>query len=161
MVGIRAGLRILGVLAACCGPAAAQVPGDGAGMSGVYSGSYMCQDGEHGFYLDISALARRDDVLAVSGRLGIFPVLGGAAGPLADIAGSFLVHGTIDGQGAIWLEIGDWLVQPPGYGAANLEGRLSKRRDGLWQIHGRPVLPGNEAFCSDLIATQFMPAEDG
>ncbi len=34
-------------------PALAQFPGDGAGVKGVYGGSYVCTDGEHGFYLDI------------------------------------------------------------------------------------------------------------
>lgn len=148
----------LGLLASLAAPSFGQGPANGAGLDGIYAGSYLCQDGEHGFYLDIAALAPNDQGgFSASGVLGFFPVLGGTDGPLAEVAGSFTVSGTIEGDGRITLAAGEWLVEPAGYGAAELEGRLTARADGLWEIAGRPVIPGNADYCSGLVATQFLP----
>lgn len=137
--------------------ASGQVPHDGTILTGLYAGSYLCQDGEHGLYLDIAALTATEGGFSVSGVLGFFPVIGGADGQLAHVAGSFTVSGMLSKDGVIALEADEWLVEPQGYGAAALEGVLSERPDGLWQIEGKPVLPGAPEFCTDLIATQFLP----
>lgn len=138
--------------------AAAQLPADSAELLGPYAGSYVCQDGEHGFYLDLEEVIQNGDgTLGASGTLGMFPVLAGLSGSSGSVAGSFSVSGTISADGVIALAPGDWLVQPEGYGAAHLEGTLSQRGDGAWQIAGKPVIPGNPDACSDLIATRFLP----
>lgn len=148
------------LFAAACTPTPAQSPL--ANPEGVYGGSYRCADGEHGFFLEITETGPDGaDGLEVSGVLGFFPVLGGADGALAEVLGSFMVSGSLDGEGRILLLPGDWLIQPSGYRAANLEGRLAPRADGALEILGRPVIPGNEAFCFDLIATRFLPPPAG
>lgn len=135
-------------------PAPAPLPA----MAGVYGGSYVCTDGEHGFYLDIKSLeAMRGGGFDVSGVLGFFPTIGGKDGGTAQVAGSFEVSGTIFGNGKIHLEPGAWLKLPSGYGAAALDGMLIHRDDGLWSIKGKPVVPGNPDLCSDLVASKFLP----
>jgi len=140
------------------GLALAQIPADGMGLSGLYGGSYLCQDGEHGVLLDI-ALHERPNAngLRIAGALGFFPVLGGAGGEFASVAGSFTIEGLLTEDGRIVFQARDWLVQPDGYGAANFNGHLAQRDDGLWQITGTPVAGGNADSCSDLIATKTMP----
>lgn len=139
-------------------PALAQLPADGAGVKGVYGGSYVCTDGEHGFYLDITTLTPKDGGgFDASGVLGLFPTLAGAGGPVGGVAGSFKVSGTIGADGAVAMAAGDWLKQPAGYGAANLEGKLKARPSGGYSLIGKPVVPGNPEACSNLIATQFLP----
>jgi len=128
------------------------------GWAGTYAGSYVCVDGEHGFYLDVSQTTKANaERFEASGTLGFFPVIGGRGGSAATVAGSFAVTGTVNADGTWRLEPGEWLVEPARYGAAIMTGRFSQRADGLWQIEGKPLVPGNEANCSDLIATQFLP----
>ena len=128
-----------------------------ADFSGIYAGSYTCQDGEHGFYLDLSIDGMDDENYQVSGVLGLYPTLAGADGSSGAVAGSFLVSGTVGMEDmAIALEPGDWIVQPEGYGAAHLEGTVGMTDAGAWQINGKPVVPGLDGFCDALIATQFL-----
>lgn len=125
--------------------------------AGVYGGSYTCTDGEHGFYLDLTSIRpKAGGGFDADGTLGLFPTLAGQNGPVGKVAGSFAVAGTITGDGVISLAPGDWLVKPPGYGAARLEGRITAVASGH-AITGKPVVPGNESACSNLIATQFLP----
>jgi len=135
-------------------PAQAQ---EAPGWLGTYGGSYLCQDGEHGFYLNIEEATATATGHDVSGVLGFFPTLAGQGGSSSGVSGSFQVSGTIASDGAIMLTAGEWLVRAENYGAANLEGNVSSRGAGLWQIIGAPVIPGNPDACSGLIATQFLP----
>lgn len=139
-------------------PALAQLPADGAGVKGIYGGSYVCTDGEHGFYLDIDTLAPKSGGgFDASGVLGLFPTLAGIEGPVGGVAGSFKVAGTIAADGTVAMTAGDWLKKPASYGAANLEGTLKARPGGGFSLIGKPVVPGNADACSNLIATQFLP----
>jgi len=136
----------------------AQLPADGAGVKGIYGGSYVCTDGEHGFYLSIDALTPKSGgSFEASGVIGLFPTLAGASGPVGGVAGSLKVSGTIAADGTIAMTSGDWLKQPAGYGSADLEGKLKLRPDGGYSLIGKPVVRGNPEACSNLIATQFLP----
>lgn len=139
-----------------------------AGPSGVYGGSYVCQDGEHGIYLEISAtdsIIDPDDngvqqVVGwnLTGVLGFFPTVSGKDGPSGMVTGAFEVEGSWSTKDmGIYLMPGKWLKQPDNYGAAELVGTLAEIAPGQWQIVGKPVVPGMPDFCSDLIATQFVP----
>lgn len=148
----------MAMLAALAGPAMADIPADGAGLSGLYGGSYQCEDGEHGVMLDLSFEERpAASGLRVTGTLGFFPVLAGGAGEFAQVAGSFTILGLLSEDGRITFRHQAWLVEPQGYGAANFNGRLTRRDDGLWQIAGTPLAGANSDFCSDMIATRFLP----
>lgn len=155
--------RVLAAMAALAfffqsGSVTAQSAGDPPGWIGTYSGSYLCHDGEHGFYLDITAVVPlKGETFAVSAVLGLYPVVAGRSGRSEAASGSFEVSGLLSADQTFRLEPGAWLVQPEGYGAATMVGEIGQREDGLWQITGRPLIPGNEEFCSDLIATQFLP----
>jgi hypothetical protein len=148
-----------GLVSACsmmpgASPAA---PAAGHPWAGVYGGSYTCTDGEHGFYLDLASVTPKDGGgFNASGILGLFPTLSGQGGPVGKAAGSFNVSGTITADGTISLSQGPWLVQPPGYGAANLEGRITQVASGH-AITGKPVVLSNPGACSNLVATQFLP----
>lgn len=138
-------------------PAAAPAQTADHPWAGVYAGSYTCTDGEHGFYLDLSSVTPKDGGgFNAAGVIGVFPVLAGLNSPVGKVAGSFNVSGTIGADGTISLAQGDWLVQPPGYGAANLEGKITTVAYGH-AITGRPVVAGNPNACSDLVASQFLP----
>ncbi len=140
-------------------PVAAQDDEDGDHI-GSFGGSYMCQDGEHGIHLDLWAESYDGDEAEVSGVLGIFPTLSGKDGPSGMVAGSFVVSGTINrSDSSISLEPVEWIQQPGNYGAANLEGTVAITDDGFLQITGKPVVEDAPGFCSDLIATQFIPVE--
>lgn len=148
------------LVSACASTPASDAPPLAAkhAWSGVYGGSYTCTDGEHGFYLDIQKLTPADGGgFSAAGVLGLFPTLAGVSGPVGHVAGSFKVAGTISADGTIAMTAGDWLKQPAGYGAANLEGMLRQKPDGSHAITGKPVVPGNPSACSNLIATQFLP----
>ncbi len=146
-------------------PAFAEIPADGEGIAGLYAGSYMCQDGEHGVVLDIemSEIEGRSE-LRLTGTLGFVPVLAGANGELADVAGSFTISGFLlteprgaNTAGYLQFQREEWLLEPEGYGSANFRGQLTRRDDGLWQITGTPLAGPTSEFCSDLIATRFLP----
>ncbi|MXO91859.1 hypothetical protein [Pontixanthobacter aquaemixtae] len=127
-------------------------------FDGIYGGSYVCKDGEHGFYLDLLVVRETEEGFDVAGTLGLFPTLAGAEGSSADATGSFAVTGTISGMDyTINLSPGEWKLKPDFYGAAGLVGTLEPAGDHSWQITGKPVVPGQPDFCSDLIATQFLP----
>ena len=144
--------------AALVAPAQAQLPADGAGVKGIYGGSYVCTDGEHGFYLNIDALTQKSGGgFDASGVIGLFPTLAGAGGPVGHVAGSLKVSGTIAADGTVAMTSGDWLKQPAGYGAADLEGKLRQKPDGSYALIGKPVVRGNPEACSNLIASQFLP----
>ncbi|MEZ6030678.1 MAG: hypothetical protein R3C46_13125 [Hyphomonadaceae bacterium] len=135
-------------------PAAAET----SPYAGVYAGSYTCGDGEHGFYLDLSSVtAASGGGFEASGVLGFYPTLSGIGGSSGGVAGSFRVSGTISAAGDVALTAGEWLKQPSGYGAANLEGKLRERPAGGYALVGKPVVPGMPDACSNLIATQFLP----
>src|SRR5690606_11529456 len=69
-------------------PASAQIPATDEGIDGLYAGSYICEDGEHGVVLDIAVSKIEGQMeLRVDGTLGIVPVLAGAKSEFADIAG--------------------------------------------------------------------------
>lgn len=139
-------------------PASAQIPADGAGLSGLYGGSYQCQDGEHGVLLDLTMEERpQASGLRVTGKLGFFPVLSGGDREFAQVVGSFTILGLLAEDGRITFRHQDWLIEPEGYGAANFNGRIAQRDDGLWQITGTPVAGPDANFCSSLIATRFLP----
>lgn len=140
-----------------------------AGPSGVYGGSYTCQDGEHGIYLEMSATdsiidpdengVQRVVGWNLSGVLGFFPTLAGKDGPSGMVAGSFTVEGVWSTEDmSMVLTPGEWILQPENYGAAELHGTLTEIAPGQWQITGKPVVPGAPDFCSNLIATQFVAA---
>lgn len=146
-------------------PAPAQTPDSGEGIGGLYAGSYLCEDGEHGVVLDIAAseIEGRTE-LRVDGTLGIVPVLAGANGEFANVAGSFTISGFIlteprgpNEAGHIQFQRDAWLIEPEGYGSANFRGQLTRRDDGLWQIAGTPLAGPTSDFCSGLIATRFLP----
>lgn len=140
-----------------CSTMAASAPQD-APYFGVYGGSYTCTDGEHGFYLDLTSVRPASGGgYDADGVLGFFPTLAGVSGPVGGVAGSFAVSGTISADGDVAMTAGDWLVQPSGYGAANLEGKLRAKPGGGYALTGKPVVPGNPGACSNLIATQFLP----
>jgi len=154
----KSAILALAVGAALALPASAEIPANGAGLSGIYAGSYQCKDGEHGVLLDLKMEERpKASGLRVTGRLGFFPVLAGKGGEFADVAGSFTILGLLAENGRITFRHQDWLIQPKGYGAANFNGRVSRRADGLWQITGKPLAGPKSEFCSDMIATQFLP----
>lgn len=139
---------------AASAPAAAMLPP----IAGVYGGSYTCIDGEHGFYLNLTkATSNAGGGYDVAGVLGLFPTVTGQGGPSGMASGSFKVTGTIAANGAIAMTAGDWLIQPPGYGAANLEGTITKTDSAGYVLRGKPVVPGRPDVCSDLLATQFLP----
>lgn len=140
-------------------PVFGTLPRDADGIAGIYGGSYRCLDGEHGFYLELVNIADspfREDEKRLWGTLGFFPVLAGAGGVSAHVAGSFTVYGSIKDGNQLQLSAREWLVEPQGYGSASLQGELAQREDGSWQITGVPrtSIPDH---CSDLIATQFLP----
>lgn len=140
-----------------CSTTAPTAPQD-APYVGVYGGSYTCTDGEHGFYLDLTSVrAAAGGGYDVDGVLGLFPTLAGISGPVGGVAGSFAVSGAISADGDIAMTAGDWLVQPAGYGAANLEGKLRAKPGSGYALTGKPVVPGNPGACSNLIASQFLP----
>lgn len=125
--------------------------------TGYFAGSYKCMDGEHGIYLELDLDDSDGEVAQVSGVLSFFPTVAGKNGPLGMTNGSFEVSGTITRSTlAISLEPGDWLLQPDGYGAAALEGTFTETPEGYSQITGKPVVPGNPDFCSDLIVTEIV-----
>ena len=125
--------------------------------TGRFAGSYTCEDGEHGLYLQLDVTSNDGEVAQVSGILSFFPTIAGKDGPVGSVTGSFEVIGTITrSNSAISLVPGAWLLQPEGYGAAALEGVFTETPEGLSQIVGKPIVPGNPDYCSDLIATQLM-----
>ena len=150
-------LMSLALLATAATPALALQDEDAPINTGHFGGSYACEDGEHGIYLQLDVDERDSEIAQVSGILTFFPTLSGKAGPVGMVTGSFKVSGTITRETlAISLKPGDWLFQPEGYGAAALEGTFSETEDGLSQITGKPVVPGAPEFCTDLIATELV-----
>ncbi|MEM6474627.1 MAG: hypothetical protein AAF687_00525 [Pseudomonadota bacterium] len=125
---------------------------------GQFGGSYTCEDGDHGLYLELWLASMGEETAEVYGVLGFFPILSGVDGRSGLVAGSFEVTGTLTrATKGISLTPGQWIVQPEGYGAAGLEGTIDSREDGNLVITGKPVVPGAPDFCSDLVATGFAP----
>lgn len=157
-----AAITLAATLASACSmmgeTPAATAPAAKHAYAGVYGGSYVCTDGEHGFYIDIATVTPKEGGgFDASGVLGLFPTLAGVSGPVGGVAGSFKVSGTISSDGTVAMTAGDWLKQPTGYGAADLEGKLRQKSDGSYALTGKPVVRGNPSACSNLIATQFLP----
>jgi hypothetical protein len=144
-------------LALSAAPAMADLPEDAEALAGLYGGSYVCADGEHGVILNLTGLTARSDDRGyeVQGELSFFPVVGGADGAFADVAGSFELHGALYPNGRLILRAGDWIVEAGAYGAAGLNGTLSQREDGLWQITGIPA--DGAGACTDFVATRVAP----
>lgn len=118
----------------------------------------QCRDGEHGVLLDPVVEERpQASGLRVTGTLGFFPALSGGDEEFAQGAGSFTILGLLAEDGWMTFRHQDWLIQPEGYGAANFNGRVDQRDDGLWQITGTPAAGPDADFCSGLIATRFPP----
>jgi len=152
------GLVALVGLVAYGGPGFAEIPSAGEGLDGIYAGSYLCKDGEHGVVLDLAFAERASgEGLVVSGTLGIVPVLAGMDGEVGDVAGSFTVEGLLSENLRLDFRFGEWVVEPEGYGSANFRGALSQRADGLWQITGKPLAGAESELCSDMIATRILP----
>lgn len=144
-------------LALSAAPAMADLPEEAEALAGLYGGSYVCADGEHGVMLNLTRLTPRENGRghAVHGELSFFPVVGGADGARADVAGGFEVYGVLYPNGRLSLRAGDWIVEPDAYGAAGLSGTLSQREDGLWRITGAPADGANQ--CTDFLATRVAP----
>jgi hypothetical protein len=144
-------------LALSAAPAMADLPEDAEALAGLYGGSYVCADGEHGVMLNLTRLTPRENGRghAVQGELSFFPVVGGADGARADVAGRFEVEGVLYDTGRLILRPGAWIIEPEAYGAAGLNGALSQREDGLWQITGTPADGAGQ--CTDFIATKAAP----
>ncbi|MCH8488359.1 MAG: hypothetical protein LAT81_00335 [Oceanicaulis sp.] len=144
-------------LALVTAPALAGIPEDGEGLTGIYGGSYVCADGEHGMILNLTTISPRSENrgFEVYGELSFFPVIGGAGGARADVAGRFEVWGLLAANSRVVLRAGDWIIEPDGYGAAGVSGVLSQREDGLWQIIGSPADANGQ--CADLIVTRVAP----
>lgn len=139
-------------------PVFADLPADGAGLTGLYAGSYECQDGAHGVVLDLTVEDRpQASGLRLTGTLGFVPLLSGEGDEFGNVAGSFTILGLISEDGRMTFRHEDWLIEPDGYGAANFNGHIAQRDDGLWQITGTPLAGPNADFCSQMIATQFLP----
>lgn len=162
---VRSVILALAISAMSALPAWAQIPASGEGVGGIYAGSYLCEDGEHGVVLDIavSEIEGRTE-LRVHGTLGFVPVLAGADGEFADVAGSFTISGFIlteprgvNTAGHLQFQRDEWLLEPEGYASASFRGQLSRRGDGLWRIAGTPLAGPTSEYCSDLIATRFLP----
>ena len=156
--GIAAIALVASLTSACAMIGETTAPTAKHAYAGVYGGSYVCTDGEHGFYLDITSVSPKDGGgFNAAGVIGLFPTLAGISGPVGGVAGSLKVSGTITADGTLAMTCGDWLKQPAGYGAADLEGRLIRKTDGSYALTGKPVVRGNPTACSNLIATQFLP----
>lgn len=152
-------------------PALAQLPDDPAAMLGRYGGSYVCGEREHGFYLDLASLTPAEDGrgYAARGVIGFFPILSGLDDSGTGPTGSFTASGRLATDGALALTRDEdgWLFQALGYGTPNIDGRLSIRVHGGFELRGRILFsaPRPDA-CSDVIATKFqsapppMPADD-
>ena len=137
---------------------AAEAAEDIAEPIGQFGGSYTCEDGDHGLYLELWLSSMGEETAEVYGVLGFFPILSGVDGRSGLVAGSFEVTGTITRETkGISLTPGEWIVRPEGYGAASLEGTIDSREDGNLVITGKPVVPGAPDFCGDLIVTGFAP----
>ncbi len=145
-------------LVALAGSVAAEIPSGGEGLEGIYAGSYLCKDGEHGVVLDLAFAERAaGEGLAVTGTLGIVPVLGGLAGDSGQVAGSFLISGLLSTDLRLDFRFDGWVIEPADYGSANFRGVLSQREDGLWQITGKPLAGVESELCSEMIATRILP----
>lgn len=134
-----------------------EIEGEELASLGTFAGSYLCQDGEHGIFLDLVVMDADDDEAEIAGVLAIVPTLSGKGGSSGMVAGSFNVGGKLLRDGLkLTLEPKGWILEPENYGAARLEGTMSQREDGLRQIVGKPVVPGAPGMCSDLIATEII-----
>lgn len=143
------------------GAAGAQLPADPMGLPGLYGGSHVCEDGEHGALLEITRVIADDTPdypYRLEGRYAFHPVIGGRAGIYGEIAGSFGLVGEIRADGQVTLDNLGWLVMPPeGYDAADFEGRFAARADGLMQFEGR-MDTGVPGECGAVLLTRALPA---
>ena len=140
--------------------AQAQMPDDPKGLTGVYGGSYICPDGEHGAILEVTGVEPHDMAnypYRISARLAFFPIVSQTWARLGKVAGSFTMRGTIAKDGAVQLMPTEWIVEPKGYGWARLQGRFAPRADGLMAFEGKPQ-PNGGVDCRGLIATRALPA---
>lgn len=139
-------------------PAVAQLPDDTSGLLGRYGGSYLCGDREHGFFLELTRLSPAEDGAgyAASGVIGFFPILSGLDDRGTGPTGSFIASGRLAPNGALTLTREDWLFQALGYGTPNLEGKLSVRVHGGFELRGRILFSSNPGACSDVMATKFQ-----
>lgn len=132
-------------------------------LTGLYGGSHVCENGEHGALLEITRIIAEDAPdypFRLEGRYAFFPVISGRAGIYGDLAGSFRLVGEIRSDGRVKLDALGWLVAPPeGYGAGDFEGRFSQRADGLMQFEGR-MDTGVPGECGAVLLTRAMPAAE-
>lgn len=145
------------------GAARAELPPDPLGLAGLYGGSHICENGEHGALLEITRVIAGDTPdypYRLQGRYAFFPLTGGRAGIYGEIAGSFRLVGEIREDGHVTLDSLGWLVAPPeGQGAGDIEGRFSARADGLMQFEGR-MDTGVPDECGAVLLTRALPAPE-
>lgn len=140
--------------------AQAQMPADPKGLTGVYGGSYICPDGEHGAMLEVTGVEPHDMAnypYRISARLAFFPIVSQTWQRLGKVAGSFTMRGTIAKDGTVRLMPAEWIVEPKGYGWARLEGRFAPREDGLMAFEGKPQANGG-VDCRGFVGTRALPA---
>lgn len=146
---------------ALSGPARAELPADPLRLVGLYGGSHVCENGEHGALMEITRVIAADTPdypWRLEGRYAFFPVMSGRGGVYGESAGSFRLVGEIRADGHVTLDNLGWLVAPEtGEGAGDFEGRFAARSDGIVQFEGRmeTAVPGE---CGAVLLTRALPA---
>lgn len=142
------------------GPARAELPPEPLRLAGLYGGSHVCENGEHGALLEITRVVPDDTPdypYRLEGRYAFFPVISGRAGIHGESAGSFRLVGEIRADGHVTLDNLGWLVAPEtGEGAADFAGRFAVRSDGLVQFEGRMETEVADE-CGTVLLTRALP----
>ena len=137
----RLPVAALAIASSLAFPARAELPADPLRLIGLYGGSHVCENGEHGALLEITGVAAGDSPeypYRLEGRYVFFPVIGGRTGIYGEMAGSFRLVGEIRADAGATLNTLGWLVAPrEGYDAGDIEGKFSARADGLLQFEGQ------------------------
>jgi hypothetical protein len=157
-------LAALAFVPALSGPARAALPADPLRLTGLYGGSHVCEDGEHGALLEITRVIADDTPeypWRLEGRYAFYPVMSGRAGVYGESAGSFRLLGEIRADGHVTLDNLGWLVAPQtGEGAGDFEGRFAVRSDGLMQFEGQ-IDTGVPGECGAVLLTRALPVAEG
>lgn len=157
-------IAALAFASALSGPARAELPADPLRLTGLYGGSHVCEDGEHGALLEITRVMAEDTPdypWRLEGRYAFFPVMSGRGGVYGESAGSFRLLGEIRADGRVTLANLGWLVAPEaGEGAGDFEGRFAARSDGLMQFEGQ-MDSGVTGECGAVLLTQVPRVAEG
>lgn len=149
---------------ALSGPAHAEMPADPLRLTGLYGGSNVCENGEHGALMEITRVIAGDTPdypWRLEGRYAFFPVMSGRGGVYGESAGSFRLLGEIRADGRVTLANLGWLVAPEtGEGAGDFEGRFTVRADGLMQFEGQ-MDTGVPGECGAVLLTQMPRVAEG